>query len=251
MAKVTIDNGALGSTIRAALNAMFTELYQLLTGKAGGQTVVGGTLTTQRLELRGNAADLTSGGVDVLDTLDSADSTHGALAVAGGAAVAKKLNVGGAAAAASFAASGDVSGATLHIGTFQVAAPFVVTKKIQAAAAGTVVHLLLDTDVAAVGASAKAYLTGFRVIVDGATPWTDLTATKLLLQDTAANAFATIAKAGLVAHAALGPDSASVTLGEPFIRGSGSAAGKGLDIIGDANFAAGSDVWVTITGYIQ
>ena len=251
MAQTTINNGALGSVVRTALNAMFTDLYQILTGKAGGQTLTGGTLTTQRMSLRGNAADLTSGGVDVLDTLDSADSSHGALAVAGGAAIAKALNVGGAVKAASLAATGDVSGATLHLGTFQVAAPFAVTKKITAAAAGTVVHLLQDSDVAAVGASAKAYLTGFTMVVDGATPWTDVTATELLLQDTAGNVFATAAKAGLTANAVLRPGSGSVVLGEALIRGSGSAVGKGIDLIGDANFTAGSDVYVTVTGYIQ
>jgi hypothetical protein len=87
MAKVTIDNGALGSVIRAALNAMFTELYQILTGKAGGQTIIGGTLTTQRLTLKANAANDTTGGVDVSSSLTSTSKTTGAFTVAGGMGV--------------------------------------------------------------------------------------------------------------------------------------------------------------------
>jgi hypothetical protein len=87
MAKVTIDNGALGSVIRAALNNMFTELYQILTGKAGGQTIVGGTLTTQRLTLKANAANDTTGGVDVASSLTSTSKTTGAFTVAGGLGV--------------------------------------------------------------------------------------------------------------------------------------------------------------------
>jgi hypothetical protein len=42
MAKTTLNNGDAGSVIRAALNTMFTELYQILTGKSGGNTLKGG-----------------------------------------------------------------------------------------------------------------------------------------------------------------------------------------------------------------
>jgi hypothetical protein len=87
MAKTTINNGDTGSVIRTALNAMFTELYQLLTGKAGGQTIIGGTLTTQRLTLKANAANDTTGGVDVSSSLTSTSKTTGAFTVAGGVGI--------------------------------------------------------------------------------------------------------------------------------------------------------------------
>jgi len=91
MAIVTLDDNTLAATWRTNLNAMFVELFQLLTGKAGGGTIIGGTLTTQALNLRANATDLTSGQVNVLDTLEATDTDTAAFSVKGGVAVKKNL----------------------------------------------------------------------------------------------------------------------------------------------------------------
>ena len=60
-------------------------------GRAGGQILIGGSLTTQGLTLRANAADLTTGQVNVSNTLEASSTTIGSLAVAGGLAVAKRV----------------------------------------------------------------------------------------------------------------------------------------------------------------
>lgn len=61
------------------------------TGLAGGQTIAGGTLTTQNLSLRPNAADLTTGAVAHLGMLEATNTTTGSVTVAGGLAVAKRV----------------------------------------------------------------------------------------------------------------------------------------------------------------
>ena len=60
-------------------------------GLSGGQTVIGGTLTTQNLSLRPNAADLTTGAIATLGTLEATNSTTGSVTVAGGLAVNKRV----------------------------------------------------------------------------------------------------------------------------------------------------------------
>lgn len=57
------------------------------TGLAGGQTIAGGTLTTQVLTLRGNAADTTTGSVAITTSTASTTKTTGALTIAGGLGV--------------------------------------------------------------------------------------------------------------------------------------------------------------------
>ena len=81
---------------------MFTELYQILTGKSGGNTFIGSTTTNQDMNLRSNAADLTTGSVNVLDSLEASSTTVGALTVAGGLAVEKKLYCASAVATTSY-----------------------------------------------------------------------------------------------------------------------------------------------------
>ena len=51
----------------------------------------GGTLTTNVLNLRGNAADLTSGYVRFLDTTTATNTTTAGVVMDGGLAVAKKI----------------------------------------------------------------------------------------------------------------------------------------------------------------
>ncbi|SRR6266487_4951230 len=127
--------------------------------------------------------------------------------------------------------------------------PFRVTGTLTAAAAATAIHVLLD---ATVGTGKKAYLTHMILNVNGATAWTDATATLVKVQDTNGTPLIgpTVPKALLIANANIGLTSISVTLGNAVARGTGFTTAKGLDIIADANFAAGSDIYVTLVGYI-
>ena len=69
--------------------------YALLVGRAGGQTLTGGTLVTQSLNLRGNVSAL-DGSVVVQDQTQSSSKDTGALIVDGGVGIEKNVYVGGA-----------------------------------------------------------------------------------------------------------------------------------------------------------
>ncbi len=128
--------------------------------------------------------------------------------------------------------------------------PFEVTATLTAAAAGTAVHVLAE---ASVPAGKKAYVTGMLLNVNGATAWTDLTATGLTIQDTNGTPAVgiTIPKALLLGNALLSLFTPTMTLANLILRGTGFTTAKGIDIVADANFAAGSDIYVTLTGVIK
>ncbi|SRR6266487_799604 len=128
--------------------------------------------------------------------------------------------------------------------------PFEVTGTLTSAAAGTAVHVL---PAASIPAGKKAYVTGMLLNVNGATAWTDLTATVLTLQDTAGTPIVgiTIPKAVLLGNALINLFTATLTLATLILRGIGFTTAKGIDIVADANFAAGSDIYVTLTGVIK
>ena len=127
--------------------------------------------------------------------------------------------------------------------------PFRKTVTLTAAAAGTPVEIVADTSVTG---SNKIFITGLLVSVGGTTAWTDATATIVTIQDTADTPVVavTIAKAQLTSQAQLGMLSTGVTLGTTVRTGVGLTAAKGLVVTGDANFTAGSDLSVTVFGYI-
>lgn len=60
-------------------------------GLAGGQTIAGSTLTGENLTLRANAADLTTGQINITSTKDASNTTTASVAIAGGLAVAKRI----------------------------------------------------------------------------------------------------------------------------------------------------------------
>ena len=126
--------------------------------------------------------------------------------------------------------------------------PFYQTATLTAAGAGTAVHILTDAEVG----SKKAYVTGAILKVDGATAWTDSTGTIVKVQDTngAPVVGLTYAKAQLTGNAILVLGSTGVTIGDAVAEGSGFTAAKGLDIIADANFAAGDSIKITVFGFI-
>ena len=128
--------------------------------------------------------------------------------------------------------------------------PFRKTVTLQAASAGTPLEVVAAGEVTG---TKKVYITDFLFSVGGSTAWTDGVATVVKLQDSAASPVvaATIAKAQLTANAQLGKHSTGVTLGTPIRTGVGLTAAKGLNVAADANFAAGSDLSVTVVGFIQ
>lgn len=70
--------------------------YLLLSGRTGGQTASGGDATTESLTLRANAADITTGSVNILTDVEATNTSTGALTVDGGVGIIKNLHVGGA-----------------------------------------------------------------------------------------------------------------------------------------------------------
>lgn len=119
-----------------------------------------------------------------------------------------------------------------------------------AAAAATPVHVIAA---AKVPAGKKFYLLDFLLSVGGATAWTDSTATVVTLKDTAASPVlaVSVAKAQLTSQAQLGKLSTGVTLQTNVRTGVGLTAAKGLDIVADAVFAAGSDITITAFGIVK
>jgi len=127
--------------------------------------------------------------------------------------------------------------------------PFVKVATFTAAAAATGVPIVAAADVPA---GKKIYLTNFLLSVGGATAWTDSTGTVVKLQDTNGTPVvaASIAKAQLTANAQLGMLTSGVTLGTEVRTGVGLTAAKGLSIIADSDFDAGSTITVTASGFI-
>ncbi|OPZ40140.1 MAG: hypothetical protein BWY95_02765 [Bacteroidetes bacterium ADurb.BinA104] len=138
---------------------------------------------------------------------------------------------------------GIVEGITAKSGVW-----FKRTATLTSAAAGTAVHVLTDADVG----SKTAYIMGAILKVDGATAWTDDNAAIVKIQDTNGTPVVglTYAKAQLTGNAVLVLGSTGVTIGDAVAEGSGFTAAKGLDIIADANFAAGDNIKITIFGYL-
>jgi hypothetical protein len=129
--------------------------------------------------------------------------------------------------------------------------PFSYTAKLVATAGATPVVLVPASVVAT---AEKIYLRGFLLNVSGSTPWTDVTATQLVIADTnsSAKSALTIAKAGLIANAVIDSFADANTVASTYVLlNTGFTAGKGLSMATDANFTAGSDIYVTVWGYIK
>jgi len=124
--------------------------------------------------------------------------------------------------------------------------PFRVTGTLTAAAAATAIHLV---PAASVTGTKKVYVTGVYFNVGGATAWTDVTATKVQIQDTAGTPIVgqTWAKALLTGNSVNSNSNASTSLSAMAV---GFTAAKGLDFVADANFAAGSTINIIVYGYI-
>lgn len=156
MAIVTLNDGENAGTFRGYLNAMFVELFEIFTGKAGGGTLVGSTTTNQDLNLRSNAIDLTTGSVNVLDTLEASDVNTGAMTVGGGLAVKKKLYATNAFLATPTTAAGSV--ATTN-GTQTLSDKLLVARAGTAAAGTAPIKMLSGTLMTDAEAGAMEFLT--------------------------------------------------------------------------------------------
>lgn len=129
--------------------------------------------------------------------------------------------------------------------------PFHVSASLASAEAATPVEVL---PASSVPDGMAAFLEGGTLFVSCATDWTDATATKVTIQDTAGTpaVFADVAKAALTGNSvtALVPQS-DVTFGLPYKRNEGGGNGQGIEIVGDAVFAGGSAIVVTLWGVIK
>ena len=122
---------------------------------------------------------------------------------------------------------------------------FTITGVLTSAAAATAVTLVPDSWVYG---GKKVYVSNVTAKVNGGTLWA--TTATVVLQDSAAVAGVTYAVAGLTANAFLGLTTANVTVANPVALNTGFTASKGLVLVGNAN-GTGSDLYVTVTGYIR
>jgi hypothetical protein len=128
--------------------------------------------------------------------------------------------------------------------------PFRKTVVLTSAASATPVEIIADAEVTG---TQKVYITDLLMYVSSTVAWTDSTGTVVTVQDTNSSAVvaATAAKAQLTSEALLGKLSTGITLGDAIKKGSGLTAAKGIVVVADSDFDAGSDLYVTVTGYIQ
>ena len=119
--------------------------------------------------------------------------------------------------------------------------------KISATSAGTLVQLIADAVLAAVS-GARFHLEGFKIQNIGATAWSGGSGTVLYIKDSSNVLYATIAVSALTANCVVYPNSTGVTLNANYTDDVGATLAKGMKVIADANFGAGSDLVVDIWG---
>jgi hypothetical protein len=126
--------------------------------------------------------------------------------------------------------------------------PFRKTVKLTSAAAETPVSIISD---AAVGTGKSVYITGFYANVNGAVAWSG-TGNNVIVRDRAGTPVAgiTLPDSILTADAQLMFGSTGVVLGDGIKDGTGMTPAEGIEIVGDGAFSAGSDLIVTIVGFI-
>ncbi len=190
----------------------------------------------------GTLEDSDAGGAVAIGTIESAKGTAGAQTSVSFRPYSQVVNYGSYNTRLT-AAEGFIADLKKDPGV-----PFRKTVKLTSAAATTPVEIIAD---AAVGTGKCVYITGFYANVDGATGWSG-DGNNVIVRDRASSPVAaiTFAKAQLTANAQLMFGSTGVTLGDGIKDGTGMTATKGLEIVGDGAFTAGSDLIVTITGFI-
>ena len=126
--------------------------------------------------------------------------------------------------------------------------PFRKTVTLKAAAAETPVSIIAD---AAVGTGKSVYITSMYANVNGAVAWSG-TGNNVIVRDRAGTPVAgiTLPDSILTADAQLMFGSTGVVLGDGIKDGTGMTTAEGIEIVGDGAFSAGSDLIVTIVGFI-
>ncbi len=126
--------------------------------------------------------------------------------------------------------------------------PFRKTVTLTAAAAETPVSILADADV---GTGKSVFITSMYANVNGATAWSG-TGNNVIVRDRASSPVAAITLPDniLTDSAQLMFGSTGVVLGDGIKDGTGMTTAKGIEIVGDGAFSAGSDLIVTICGFI-
>ena len=148
-----------------------------------------------------------------------------------------------------------VGGLTASVGSLEEAMArgqrfFARTAVVRAAEAGARVPLLPESEL---GEGQKAYPLGFFLVLAGEVAWSGGTASRLYLADSGVDLvyrFASIEARVLAPGNFIGPSAEGVTLEAEFGLGVGGRPGKGIDILADGNFAEGSNLAVTVYGYI-
>lgn len=124
--------------------------------------------------------------------------------------------------------------------------PFYATATLTSAAGATAVSLLPDSSVPS---NRKVVVTGFVGKVNGATNWA--TTAHVYIQDTAASPvkFFDMAVAALTGNAEVRPGTSNVSSQAAYTTSPGGTAGKGLNLVADAN-GTGSNLVVAVHGYL-
>lgn len=126
--------------------------------------------------------------------------------------------------------------------------PFRKTVTLKSADAETPVSIIADADVAA---GKCVYITGFYANVKGNEAWSG-TGNNVIVRDRASSPVSaiTLPDSILTNSAQLMFGSTGVVLGDGIKDGTGMTPAEGIEIVGDGEFTAGSDLIVTITGFI-
>ncbi|MGB9686967.1 MAG: hypothetical protein ACPLYX_10780 [Rectinema subterraneum] len=127
---------------------------------------------------------------------------------------------------------------------------FARTGIVRAAEAGSRVAILPEGEL---GAGQKAYPVGFFLVLAGEVAWTGGVGSRIFLADSGIDLiyrFASIEARVIAPGTFITPSSEGVTLEAEFGLAVGGRVGNGIDIVADGSFASGSDLSVTVYGYI-
>lgn len=128
---------------------------------------------------------------------------------------------------------------------------FSKTARLSALVASTRVHVLAEADIPD---GKTIHPLGFFILLDGEVAWTGGSGTTVYIADSGVDLiyrFAAIQATQLVAGNYISPTAEGVTLEAEFGMSLGCRAGKGIDVLADDNFASGSDLVVTVYGYME
>lgn len=128
---------------------------------------------------------------------------------------------------------------------------FSATARLTAAAAGSRVHLLGEDKIPL---GKTVHPLGFMMVLDGETAWSGEPGTTVYLADSGTDSiyrFAGIPAQLLTSGVFVSPTLEGVILEAEFGMALGCREGKGIDLVADGDFTAGSDLVATVFGYLE